>query len=59
MNVVLNVNVFYRYSIQDELLGAIVCSHPGERNVSGFIDCLRDAYEDINQVVRSAPLKKK
>lgn len=39
------------YSIQNDLMGAIVSSYPEHRNGPEFVQCLLDAYADINKVV--------
>lgn len=39
------------YSIQNDMMGAIVSSYPAHRDGSGFIECLKEAYADINKVV--------
>lgn len=32
-------------------MGAIVSSYPAHRNGAAFIECLKEAYADINKVV--------
>lgn len=41
----------FRYSIQDDMMGAIVSSYPAHRDAPGFIECLKEAYADITKVV--------
>lgn len=41
------------YNIQEEFLGTIVTSYKGQRNGSEFIDCLKEAYEDIRKILES------
>ena len=36
-------------------MGAIVSSYRGERDGAGFIDCLKESYDNIKSVVDSVP----
>jgi hypothetical protein len=46
--------VLFSYSIWDESLGAVVASYPPARDGPGYIDCLRAAFEDIFEILRSS-----
>lgn len=41
------------YNIQEEFLGTIVTSYKGQRNGSEYIECLKEAYEDIRKILES------
>ncbi|XP_050086189.1 carnitine O-palmitoyltransferase 2, mitochondrial [Anopheles aquasalis] len=41
------------YNIQDGYLGAVVSNYRPHRNGPEFVDCLREAYEDISKVLRA------
>ncbi|XP_058056440.1 carnitine O-palmitoyltransferase 2, mitochondrial-like [Anopheles bellator] len=41
------------YNIQDGYLGSVVSSYKPHRNGREFVDCLRDAYEDIAKVLKA------
>lgn len=42
------------YSIWDESLGAVVASYPPARDGPDYIDCLRAAFEDIFEILKSS-----
>ena len=42
-----------RYSIQENLLGAVVTSYPPRRNGSDFVACLHSAFRAIEKVLRT------
>jgi hypothetical protein len=46
--------VLFSYSIWDEKLGAAVTSYPPARDGPGYIDCLRAAFDDIFEILKSS-----
>uniref|UniRef100_A0A182JI10 Choline/carnitine acyltransferase domain-containing protein n=1 Tax=Anopheles atroparvus TaxID=41427 RepID=A0A182JI10_ANOAO len=45
------------YNIQDAYLGSVVTSYKPHRNGREFVDCLREAYEDITKVLTTGSSK--
>lgn len=42
------------YCIWDGSLGAVVASYPPARDGPGYIDCLRAAFQDIFEILKSS-----
>jgi hypothetical protein len=56
---VLDINVYwwcvlFSYCIWDGSLGAVVASYPPARDGPGYIDCLRAAFQDIFDILKSS-----
>ncbi|KAJ6640999.1 Carnitine O-palmitoyltransferase 2, mitochondrial [Pseudolycoriella hygida] len=43
------------YSIQDEFLGTVFTNYAKHTNGSEFVDCLREAFNEITNIVQSVP----
>ena len=46
--------VLFSYCIWDDSLGAAVTSYPPARDGPGYIDCLRAAFQDIFEILKSS-----
>jgi hypothetical protein len=46
--------VLFSYCIWDDALGAAVTSYPPARDGPGYIDCLRAAFKDIFEILKSS-----
>jgi carnitine O-palmitoyltransferase 2 len=45
------------YNIQDDYLGSVVTSYKGQRNGTEFIECLKEAYLEIAEVLQATSSK--
>lgn len=43
------------YSIQDEFLGTVFTNYHEHTNGSEFVDCLRESFDEITNIVKSTP----
>jgi hypothetical protein len=46
--------VLFSYCIWDNALGAAVTSYPAASDGPGYIDCLRAAFQDIFEILKSS-----
>lgn len=46
------------YSIQDEFLGTVFTNYPEHTNGPEFVDCLRESFDEITNIVELSPKTK-
>lgn len=52
---VTNAGYGIAYSIQDEFLGTIFTNYHEYTNGTEFVDCLRESFDEITNIVKSSP----